>query len=94
MDALKELELFEAFAGLQPEARSLLAQGLVQKNFARHAAVLHKGQPVSGAYMVLSGRLRIFTITPSGTEATLYFVDPGETCVLIQRPALSLMGAG
>jgi CRP/FNR family transcriptional regulator len=37
---------------------------------------------VSGAYLVLSGRLRVFTIAPNGTEATLYFLDPGETCVL------------
>jgi hypothetical protein len=28
------------------------------------------------------GRLRVFTIAPNGTEATLYFLDPGETCVL------------
>ena len=24
----------------------------------------------------------VFTIAPNGTEATLYFIDPGETCVL------------
>lgn len=43
---------------------------------------LHKGQPVSGAYVVLAGRLRVFSLSPNGTEATLYFIDPGETCVL------------
>jgi CRP/FNR family transcriptional regulator, anaerobic regulatory protein len=43
---------------------------------------VHKGQPVSGAYVVLAGRLRVFTIAPNGVEATLYFIDPGETCVL------------
>jgi len=30
---------------------------------------------------VLEGRLRVFSMAPNGTEATLYFIDPGETCV-------------
>jgi CRP/FNR family transcriptional regulator, anaerobic regulatory protein len=76
------LERFEPFAGLSAEGRDLLAQGLVQKSARRAEAILHKGQPVSGAYVVLNGRLRVFTIAPNGTEATLYFIDPGETCVL------------
>ena len=37
---------------------------------------------MSGAYLVLEGRLRVFTLAPSGAEATLYFVGPGEACVL------------
>jgi CRP/FNR family transcriptional regulator len=40
------------------------------------------GQRVSGAYVVLAGRLRVFTQTSNGTEATLYFLDPGDACVL------------
>jgi CRP/FNR family transcriptional regulator len=30
---------------------------------------------------VLEGRLRVFSLAPNGTEAALYFIDPGETCV-------------
>jgi CRP/FNR family transcriptional regulator len=37
---------------------------------------------VSGAYVVLSGQLRVFTLSPEGDEATLYRIDPHETCVL------------
>ena len=37
---------------------------------------------MSGAYVVLSARLRVFALAPNGTEATLYFIEPGETCVL------------
>lgn len=77
-----ELERLEPFHRIGPEGRALLAQGTLHKRTPRFSAVLYKGQPVSGAYVVLSGRLRVFTITPGGTEATLYFVDPGETCVL------------
>ncbi|MBL8532539.1 MAG: Crp/Fnr family transcriptional regulator [Betaproteobacteria bacterium] len=73
---------FDAFSDLSPTGRGLLTQGIVARNAKRATAILHKGQPVSGAYFVLEGRLRIYTISPNGTEATLYFVDPGEACVL------------
>lgn len=26
-----------------------------------------------------AGRLRVYTLTPRGTEAMLYFIEPGET---------------
>lgn len=82
MQALGELAVFEPFSRLSASARSLLNQGTVRQNAAAGASIMHKGQPASGAYVVLSGRLRVYTITPTGTEATLYTVDPGETCVL------------
>ena len=84
MPTSDEFQNFEPFKHLSDSGKSLLQQGLIRQRFARSAAVLSKGQSVSGAYLVLSGRLRIFTITPNGTEATLYFVDPGEACVLAQ----------
>jgi CRP/FNR family transcriptional regulator, anaerobic regulatory protein len=76
------LERFEPFGQLGATARKLLAQGLVMRTSPRAAAILHRGQPVSGAYVVIEGRLRVFTVAPNGAEATLYFVDPGEACVL------------
>ena len=80
--AARELTAFEAFRDLSPSGLALLEGGYVRHAFARSAAVIHKGQPVSGAYIVLRGRLRVFTVAPNGTEATLYFIGPGETCVL------------
>lgn len=82
MKPLDEIERFEPFRKLGVDSRALLAQGLVSKECARGATALYKGQRVSGAYVVLSGRLRVFSLAPNGTEATLYFIDPGETCVL------------
>jgi CRP/FNR family transcriptional regulator, anaerobic regulatory protein len=67
---------------LTPEGRELLQRGVLRKRFVRPTAVIHKGQQVSGAYLVTAGRLRVFTYTPQGSEATLYFIRPGETCVL------------
>lgn len=82
MTVLDELERFEPFSKLSNHGKTLLAQGAIRKECAKSTIALIKGQTVSGAYVVLSGRLRVFTYTPGGTEATLYFINPGETCVL------------
>jgi CRP/FNR family transcriptional regulator, anaerobic regulatory protein len=79
---IEDLERFEPFQHLSAAGKALLRQGVVRKRLAGAAAVVHRGQAVSGAYVALQGRLRVFTIAPNGTEATLYFIDPGETCVL------------
>lgn len=73
---------FEPFASLGADSRCLLAQGLTVHRARAGEALVHKGQPVSGAYVVAAGRLRVFTMSPNGIEATLYLIDPGETCVL------------
>ncbi|MEW5727581.1 MAG: Crp/Fnr family transcriptional regulator, partial [Pseudomonadota bacterium] len=70
------------FTQLSPEGRATVARALARHRFAKGAGVVEKGQPVSGAYFVLDGRLRVYTLTPSGKEATLYLLRPGETCVL------------
>ncbi|MEJ2426314.1 MAG: Crp/Fnr family transcriptional regulator [Candidatus Thiodiazotropha sp.] len=72
----------DSLLNLSPLGQALLQSGVVHKHFSQPSPVIHKGQPVSGAYLVTQGRLRVFTYTPQGSEATLYFIRPGETCVL------------
>jgi CRP/FNR family transcriptional regulator len=82
MQATGDFAVFEPFGRLSTHARRQLEQGALRRNVPAGANIMHKGQPTSGAYLVLAGRLRVYTVTPAGTEATLYRVDPGETCVL------------
>jgi CRP/FNR family transcriptional regulator, anaerobic regulatory protein len=72
----------DAFRNLSDRSRQLLAGGLRYVQFARRAPILAKGQQVSGAYVVISGQLRVFTLTADGHEATLYIINPHETCIL------------
>jgi len=76
-----ELENFKPFCALSDQGKILLRQGLVSRDCAPAAPILHKGQRISGAYFVTRGRLRVFSLAPNGNEATLYFINPGETCV-------------
>jgi CRP/FNR family transcriptional regulator len=70
------------FRDLSETNMSLLLRGLRYAHYTKTAPVLQKGQRVSGAYVVVSGQLRVFTLSPDGNEATLYLINPGETCVL------------
>lgn len=79
---MKEIARVAAFRDLSEKGRRQLDQGLVTRRFPRGRTIIEKGQDVSGAYFVLEGRLRVFSLLPSGKEATLYAVRPGETCVL------------
>lgn len=70
------------FQNLGQSSRQVLSRGLRYANYKKAACVLKKGQRVSGAYVVVNGQLRVFTLTPAGNQATLYLINPGETCVL------------
>ena len=58
-DALARFDFFQLLGG---ESRALLQKNFIRKNLSRATAVLHKGQAISEAYLVLGGRLRVFTV--------------------------------
>lgn len=77
-----DLDKVAAFKHLSKEGKELLRQGVIASTCEANSVILRKGQPISGAYIVTDGRLRVFSLSPNGNEATLYFINPGETCVL------------
>ena len=71
-----------AFLHVSDRGRELIAGGLRYAHYSKGASILAKGERVSGAYVVISGQLRVFTLTADGQEATLYLINPHETCIL------------
>jgi len=76
------LESLKIFRDLSPDGRERFAKNLTRHRFPKARTIIEKGQVVSGAYVVLHGQLRVHAFTPAGKEATLYLINPGETCVL------------
>jgi CRP/FNR family transcriptional regulator len=77
-------ELFAEFpflAGCAAPTRSLLEAQPV-RHLGPSTRVLQRGDAVDGVYLVTSGALRVYYLTPEGREATLYWVEQGQTCVL------------
>lgn len=81
-------ELFPFFDAMSNSVREeLRAQSVVRAE--PHRQLLRRGDPAGGAYLVLSGSLRVYYITSEGREATLYRVDPGGTCILALSSTLA-----
>lgn len=81
-EATSNIYEMKAFQNLSATSKNLLERGLQYYLYTQKKQVLHKGQSVSGAYIVVSGQLRVYTLAHDGTEATLYLINPGESCVL------------
>jgi CRP/FNR family transcriptional regulator len=61
--------------------RMVEAEGILRV-FKRGDPVIRRGARVGGMFLIVSGRVRMFTISDGGEEATLYTVQRGETCLL------------
>ncbi|MBU0621603.1 MAG: Crp/Fnr family transcriptional regulator [Gammaproteobacteria bacterium] len=80
--ATRELEKLDVFRDLSATGRNMLECGMQLHHFDELKTIINKGNSVSGAYVVVRGRLRVYSISPSGNEATLYFLNPGDICIL------------
>lgn len=79
---MDRLDRIAALRDLSKDGRRLLDRGLATHCFPAGKTIIEKGQAVSGAYVVVEGRLRVYTLLPGGKEVTIYQLEPGETCVL------------
>ncbi len=67
---------------LSKSGHELYSSNLTTKRFHSNEQVLNRGSAISGAYFVLEGLLRVYTLGENGKEVTLYTIAPGETCIL------------
>lgn len=63
------------------EARKILHEHSVVQHFPRRRIILRRGDAIDGAYVVLAGRLRSFSLSAHGHQSTLYQVNPGGACL-------------
>ncbi|MFC7049478.1 Crp/Fnr family transcriptional regulator [Emcibacter nanhaiensis] len=64
------------------ETRDRLCAGLTCLSVEPGADILHPGDEVDGVYFVRSGAIRVYYIDAAGHEGTLYWIEPGESCIL------------
>lgn len=80
--AMGELKTLDIYRELTACGQQMLECGMQLNRFDELKTIINKGNSVSGAYVVVRGRLRVYSISPGGNEATLYFINPGEVCIL------------
>jgi CRP/FNR family transcriptional regulator len=81
-DVMGDLKSLDVFRELSVCGQQMLECGMQLNYFDELKTIINKGNSVSGAYVVVRGRLRVYSISPGGNEATLYFINPGEVCIL------------
>lgn len=80
--------LFPFLSGLTKQSRRALG-ALVPVRVRPLKNLLRRGDVAGGAYLVLSGSLRVYYVSKGGREATLYTVERGGTCVLALTATIS-----
>lgn len=73
---LKAAPLFAALN--DPEIQALSARTLV-RSWSAGELLFSEGEPCAGLYLIASGRVRIFKVSPSGREHVLAIEGPGSS---------------
>ena len=78
MDTMARLQQIPLFAGLPAAELDALAGALNRRHCARGELILHQGDPGDSLYIVVSGRVRIYTLSPEGHELSVWLCDEGD----------------
>jgi CRP-like cAMP-binding protein len=68
----------QIFHGLPAEQLEKIADTALDQTFQKGQTVFTEGQEAAGFYVVVSGQIKIFKLSPEGKELILHFVAPGE----------------
>jgi CRP/FNR family transcriptional regulator len=81
----KFLETFGSlFAGpeWQPHERDRLLESVRHRRLAAGDAVMREGETCGAVPFVISGAIRVYKVSETGREITLYRIGPGQSCIL------------
>ena len=73
--ALNQCALFE---DISESDRSALLEIAMEKHLAKKAPLFSEGDQADGFYLILSGSVKVFKISPDGKEHILHIFGPGE----------------
>jgi CRP/FNR family transcriptional regulator len=78
VELIQKISRIPLFEGLPPDQLKDLAGIALEKSFERGRVVFSEGQSAHGFFIVTSGKVKIFKISPDGKEQILHLFGPGE----------------
>ena len=75
---LEELRQVPYLATLDDDAAAELTSHVVERSFDRRHILFLEGQACAGLFMITSGRVKIFKVSPQGREQVLNVLGPGD----------------
>lgn len=74
-DHIAKIPLFE---NLSPGQRDELARIAIRRSYARDEAIISEGEEAKGFFVILTGRVRIYKLSPEGKEQILHIMEDGD----------------
>ena len=78
----KVFSLFPVFGKAGKDVQAELLEHTTLVRIPTHQFICLEGNKCSGIPLVLEGRARVYKLSESGREITLYRVEPGDSCIL------------
>lgn len=78
MEMIAEIEKIPLFEGLPADQCRDLAHIALRKAFKRGGTIFSEGEPGHGFYVVISGKVKIFKLSPEGKEQIIHIFGAGE----------------
>lgn len=78
MDETTLLKQIPLFADLPPEHLTPLAAALERQSYRKGQVILRQGEPGDSLYVILSGQVRIYTLSPDGYEVSVWICSKGD----------------
>jgi CRP/FNR family transcriptional regulator len=78
----KLFSLFPLFGKAGQDVQAELLEHATLVRIATRQFICLEGNKCSGLPLVLEGRARVYKLSESGREITLYRVEPGDSCIL------------
>jgi len=79
MDVIAELKRCLIFSGLPDDDLMRIAQGATLKEFPKKSIIFSEGDEATGFYILVSGMVKIYKISPDSREQILHIINPRET---------------
>jgi len=78
MSVVSLLTTIPLFSGLSEPERRELAVIVRDRTYERGRTIFNEGEEATGFYVVVSGRIKVYKISPEGKEQILHLLGPGE----------------
>jgi CRP-like cAMP-binding protein len=78
MDEMALLKGIPLFAGMAAEQLGPLVGMLVRRTFRKGQVILRQGEEGDSLFVIVAGRVRIYTLSPEGHELSMSIFDEGD----------------
>ncbi len=79
MGIAEQLAVIPLFEGLPGEQHRALGRIAMIRSYRKGQMVFAEGDPGSGLYIIQTGRVKVFKISPEGKEQILHMFGPGDS---------------